>query len=95
MKKSKIALFLLAAFLMLYFTVFAGVTSAYAETDDEMISGTNSSDVYDDSVSAVPVVNENYIYYLSKPGKARTVATSSLQMSQGGIIDYDDIVKAD
>lgn len=95
MKKSKIALFLLAAFLMLYFTVFAGVTSAYAETDDEMISGTNSSDVYDDSVSAVPVVNENYIYYLSKPGKARTVATSSLQMSQGGIIDYADIVKAD
>ncbi len=101
MKKIKKVQSLLLTLLLLSFSVFANFIYVSADTDDEIVTDESvvepmdSFEGFESNVFEYPTVDENYISYLSKPSMTRTVATSSLQMSQGGIVDYADIVKSD
>ena len=101
MKKIKKVRSLLLALLLLSFSAFANFINVYADTvddivtDESVVEPMDSYEGFESNDFEYPTVDENYISYLSKPSMTRTVATSSLQMSQGGIVDYADIVKSD
>lgn len=101
MKKIKKVPSLLLALLLLSFSAFTNFIYVYADTvddivtDESVVEPMDSFEGFESNVFEYPTVDENYISYLSKPSMTRTVATSSLQMSQGGIVDYADIVKSD
>ena len=85
---------LLSLFLLLCLFVCADHYFIFASVEEEITADESSvvKETNDNIISEYPTADENYISYLYKPGKARNVATSSVQMSQGGVIEYDNIL---